>query len=247
MLRSRRVDAPSGSPDAAGGVAQTPNRLYAESAATRRDCRSPLQRRATARPRLGRPCPHQRHPQPAHPGNSARQPPYRAHNLDSAGSGRGGLTHCLDSRKRRTRAGSEEAAAGYRAGVGDVLADAAEPAAVAFACPCGRDRFDEVAQVLVGIRGALPSPSSCSGAVPVISAATASIGRSSAGPWPAVPSSRRRSCAAHGGTTVWPSRPLTSAVTRGGSVQHVARSNRIWPGARSRKAATAPGSVLVRS
>src|SRR5258708_2629501 len=38
--------------------------------------------------------------------------------------------------------GSHEAAAGYRAGVGDVLADAAEPAAVAVACACGRDRFD---------------------------------------------------------------------------------------------------------
>ena len=48
---------------------------------------------------------------------------------------------------------SDEAVAGYRAGVGDVFADAAEPAAVAFACVWGRDRFDEVAQVLAGIRG----------------------------------------------------------------------------------------------
>ena len=48
---------------------------------------------------------------------------------------------------------SEEAVAGYRAGVGDVLADAAEPAAVAFACVWGRDRFDEAAQVFVGVRG----------------------------------------------------------------------------------------------
>jgi hypothetical protein len=72
-----------------------------------------------------------------------------------------------------------------------VLADAAEPGAVAFACNWGRDRFDEVAQVFVGA---------------VI-----------CGPWP--------------------SRPLTLAVTRGGSVQHVARSNTIWPGARFRRAA----------
>ena len=47
--------------------------------------------------------------------------------------------------------GSEEAAAGTRpARVGDVLADAAEPVAVAFACIWGRDRFDEVAEVFVG-------------------------------------------------------------------------------------------------
>jgi hypothetical protein len=37
------------------------------------------------------------------------------------------------------RVGSDEAAAGYRAGVGDVLADAAEPVAVAFACVRGGD------------------------------------------------------------------------------------------------------------
>jgi hypothetical protein len=49
--------------------------------------------------------------------------------------------------------GSEEAVAEYRAGVGDVLADAAEPAAVAFACACGRDCFDEAAQAFVGVRG----------------------------------------------------------------------------------------------
>jgi hypothetical protein len=46
--------------------------------------------------------------------------------------------------------GLEEAAAGYRAGVGDVLADAAEPAAVAGAW--GRDRFDEAAQAFAGVR-----------------------------------------------------------------------------------------------
>lgn len=47
--------------------------------------------------------------------------------------------------------GSEEAAAGTGpARVGDVLADAAEPVAVAFACIWGRDRFDEVAEVFVG-------------------------------------------------------------------------------------------------
>ena len=34
--------------------------------------------------------------------------------------------------------------------VGDVLADAAEPVAVPFACIWGRDRFDEVAEVFVG-------------------------------------------------------------------------------------------------
>ena len=36
--------------------------------------------------------------------------------------------------------------------VGDVLADAAEPVAVAFACICiwGCERFDEVAEVFVG-------------------------------------------------------------------------------------------------
>ena len=46
---------------------------------------------------------------------------------------------------------SEEAAASYRAEAGDVLTDAAEPAAVAFACACGRDRFNEAAQAFVGI------------------------------------------------------------------------------------------------
>ena len=49
--------------------------------------------------------------------------------------------------------GSEEAVAGYRTRVGDVLADAAEPAAVAVACLRGGDRFDEVAQAVVGVRG----------------------------------------------------------------------------------------------
>src|SRR5690242_21278506 len=51
--------------------------------------------------------------------------------------------------------GSQEAAAGHQADVGDVLADAAEPAAVAFACACplcGGDRFDEVAQTFAGVR-----------------------------------------------------------------------------------------------
>jgi hypothetical protein len=74
-----------------------------------------------------------------------------------------------------------------------------------------------------------------------------SAGRSSAGPWPAVPSARRRGCAAHGGMTSWPSSPLMSALTGGGPVQQVARSNSTWPGAPSRKAATASGSVVVRS
>ena len=145
------------------------------------------------------------------------------------------------------RAGSGEAAAGYRAGIGDLLADAAEPPAVAVAGARGCDCFDEAAQVFVGIRGSAAVALVLLGAARTISAAMTSIGRSSAGPWPTVPSSRRRSCAAHGGMTDWPSRPLTSAVTRGGSVQHVARSNTIWPGARSRRAATAPGSVRVRS
>jgi hypothetical protein len=48
---------------------------------------------------------------------------------------------------------SEEAAAGHRAGVGDVLADAAEPAAIAFACAWGLDCFDEAVQALVGVWG----------------------------------------------------------------------------------------------
>jgi hypothetical protein len=47
-----------------------------------------------------------------------------------------------------------------------------------------------------GSGGVVPSPSSCSRVARAISAATASAGRSSAGPWPAVPSSRRRSCPA---------------------------------------------------
>ena len=51
--------------------------------------------------------------------------------------------------------GSQEAAAGYRAGVRDVLADAGEPTAAAFACACGRDRFDEAAQAFVGVRGSV--------------------------------------------------------------------------------------------
>src|SRR5690242_17033027 len=38
---------------------------------------------------------------------------------------------------------------------GDVLTDAAEPAAVAFACACGRDRFTEAAQAFVGIGGSI--------------------------------------------------------------------------------------------
>jgi hypothetical protein len=74
----------------------------------------------------------------------------------------------------------------------------------------------------------------------------ASIGRSSAGPRSAERSSRRLICPAHGGRTIWPSRPLTSAVTRSGSVQHVVRLNRIWSGARSRRAARAPGPVVVK-
>jgi hypothetical protein len=49
--------------------------------------------------------------------------------------------------------GSEEAVAGYRARAGDVLADAAEPAAVTAACLWGRDRFGEVAQAVAGVRG----------------------------------------------------------------------------------------------
>jgi hypothetical protein len=73
--------------------------------------------------------------------------------------------------------------------------------------------------------GVLPSTLSRSGAARAISAATASAGRSSAGPWPTVPSSRRHILPTHGGMTVWLSGPVTSAVTRGGSIQHVARSN----------------------
>jgi hypothetical protein len=47
----------------------------------------------------------------------------------------------------------EEAAAGHRAGVGDVLAEAAEPAAVAFASARVCDHVDEAPQVLVGVWG----------------------------------------------------------------------------------------------
>src|SRR5690348_2269721 len=100
----------------------------------------------------------------------------------------------------------------------------AEPAAVASACACGRDRLGEAAQPFAGVRGRA--------AVALVPAQGGGLGgdglgrRSAAGPWPAVPSSRRRSCAAQGGTTIWPRRPVTSAVTRGGSVQHVATLGR---------------------
>jgi hypothetical protein len=38
---------------------------------------------------------------------------------------------------------------------------------------------------------------------------------------------------------------VTSALTGGGSVQYVARSNRTWPSARPRRAATAPWLVVA--
>ena len=71
---------------------------------------------------------------------------------------------------------SAEATAGNRANVGDVLADAAEPAAVLFACACGRDCFDEAAQAFVGVRGSVAVALVLQGVAWAMSAAMASIG-----------------------------------------------------------------------
>lgn len=113
------------------------------------------------------------------------------------------------------------------------LADAAEPASVAFAFAGGSDRLDEAAQGLVRGSTAVARVLRGRGAGDLAGDGLdrAIIG----GSRPTVPSARRRGWAAHGGMTSWPSRPLILVVTWGGPVQQVARS------------ATAPGSVLVRS
>jgi hypothetical protein len=90
-----------------------------------------------------------------------RRPRHPAAAPSSAGAG-SAATHGVRSAKQKRsphprgcggRAGSQEAAAGYRAGVGDVLADAAEPAAAAVTGARGADRLGEAAQAFIGVRG----------------------------------------------------------------------------------------------